>query len=64
MFSMKLTFMRFSSSVRYAALNLASLHFCFGHTALAKTALNEAITLAQETADHVCLQHALAWKIR
>ena len=48
-------------SRRYAALNLAALHFSFGHKTEAKAALMEAVRKAQETNDHVCLQHALSW---
>lgn len=48
-------------SRRYAALNLAALQFNFGHRGEAKTALMEAIRMAQESNDHVCLQHALSW---
>ncbi|KAL8617636.1 hypothetical protein ACOMHN_038028 [Nucella lapillus] len=48
-------------SRRYAALNLAALHFNFGHQREAKAALLEAIRMAQESNDHVCLQHALSW---
>ena len=54
----------FDLSLRYAALNLAALQCRFEHTELARASLAEAITLAQEASDHVCLQHALAWKIR
>ncbi|XP_045623657.1 anaphase-promoting complex subunit 5 isoform X2 [Procambarus clarkii] len=46
---------------RYAALNLAALHAQFGHKKAGLTVLKEAISLAQESSDHVCLQHALAW---
>ncbi|XP_064615999.1 anaphase-promoting complex subunit 5-like [Liolophura sinensis] len=49
---------------RYAALNLASLHFRFGHRKESLAALQEAIKLAQESNDHVCLQHALGWLYR
>ncbi|KAK7099099.1 anaphase-promoting complex subunit 5-like [Littorina saxatilis] len=48
-------------SRRYAALNLAALHFNFNHKREAKAALLEAIRMAQESNDHVCLQHALSW---
>ena len=50
-----------NKSFRYAALNLANLHASFGHKNLALTALNEAVALSGEAADHVCLQEALAW---
>ncbi|XP_071514298.1 anaphase-promoting complex subunit 5 [Panulirus ornatus] len=46
---------------RYAALNLAALHAQFGHRKAGLAVLKEAIRLAQESSDHVCLQHALAW---
>lgn len=48
-------------SRRYAALNLASLHYRFGHRDESLAALHEAIRMAQETNDHECLQHALSW---
>ena len=46
---------------RYAALNLAALHARFNHREEAVSALKEAIMMAQEANDHVCLQHALTW---
>jgi anaphase-promoting complex subunit 5 len=49
---------------RYAALNLAALHARFGHKDEAILALNEAIMMAQEANDHLCLQHALTWLFR
>ncbi|KAK6195948.1 hypothetical protein SNE40_001269 [Patella caerulea] len=48
-------------SIRYAALNVAALHFRFGHHGEAMASLIESIHKAQEVNDHVCLQHALAW---
>lgn len=51
-------------SFRYAALNLAALHCKFGHRDEALAALREAITMAQETNDNICLQHALGWLYR
>ncbi|MBN3285982.1 APC5 protein, partial [Polyodon spathula] len=48
-------------SLRYAALNLAALHCRFGHYQQAELALQEAIRIAQESNDHVCLQHCLSW---
>ncbi|XP_071820415.1 anaphase-promoting complex subunit 5-like [Apostichopus japonicus] len=51
-------------SFRYAALNMASLHFRLGHTNEAVLALREAIQKAQEANDHVCLQHAMSWMYR
>ena len=47
--------------LRYAALNIASLHYRFGHRSEALAAVREAIRMAQETNDTVCLQHALGW---
>uniref|UniRef100_A0A671X7V4 Anaphase-promoting complex subunit 5 n=1 Tax=Sparus aurata TaxID=8175 RepID=A0A671X7V4_SPAAU len=49
----------YGRSLRYAALNLASLHCRFGHYQQADLALQEAIRIAQESNDHVCLQHCL-----
>ena len=49
---------------RYAALNLASLHAWFNNRSEAVAALKEAIMMAQEANDHVCLQHALTWLYR
>ncbi len=50
---------------RYAALNLAALHANFGHQKEAVvSALKEAIMMAQEANDHLCLQHALTWLFR
>ncbi|XP_023229697.1 anaphase-promoting complex subunit 5-like isoform X1 [Centruroides sculpturatus] len=46
---------------RYAALNLAILHAKFGHKNEALSALKEAIMMAQEANDNICLQHALSW---
>ncbi|XP_012287472.1 anaphase-promoting complex subunit 5 [Orussus abietinus] len=46
---------------RYAALNLAALHAQFGHKEVARSALKEAVMMAQEAGDNVCLQHAHAW---
>ncbi|XP_071947351.1 anaphase-promoting complex subunit 5-like isoform X2 [Antedon mediterranea] len=54
----------FSQSYRYAALNLASLHSRFGHKEEALLTLKEAIRMAQEANDSVCLQHALGWLYR
>lgn len=51
-------------SSRYAALNLAILHALFGHKEEALAALNEAIMVAQEVNDNVCLQYSLAWLYR
>ncbi|KAG8222193.1 hypothetical protein J437_LFUL001285 [Ladona fulva] len=46
---------------RYAALNLAALHAQFGHKKQARNVLQEAIKIAHEANDNVCLQHALTW---
>lgn len=46
---------------RYAALNLAALHAQFGYKELSQLALKEAIMLAQEAGDNVCLQLAHSW---
>ncbi|GFS47616.1 anaphase-promoting complex subunit 5 [Nephila pilipes] len=51
-------------SSRYAALNLAIFHALFGHKEEALSALNEAIMVAQEVNDNVCLQYSLAWLYR
>uniref|UniRef100_A0A8C5LMT7 Anaphase-promoting complex subunit 5 n=1 Tax=Leptobrachium leishanense TaxID=445787 RepID=A0A8C5LMT7_9ANUR len=51
----------YGRSLRYAALNLAALHCRFGHYHQAEMALQEAIRIAQESSDHVCLQHCLSW---
>ncbi|XP_063313054.1 anaphase-promoting complex subunit 5 [Pelobates fuscus] len=51
----------YGRSLRYAALNLAALHCRFGHYHQAELALQEAIRIAQEASDHVCLQHCLSW---
>ncbi|KAL0979501.1 hypothetical protein UPYG_G00185910 [Umbra pygmaea] len=51
----------YGRSLRYAALNLAALHCRFGHYQQADLALQEAIRIAQESNDHVCLQHCLSW---
>ncbi|XP_011314211.1 anaphase-promoting complex subunit 5 [Fopius arisanus] len=50
-----------SRTFRYAALNLAALHAQFDHKDVAKAALKEAIMMAQEAGDNVCLQLAHAW---
>ncbi|KAI0218824.1 Anaphase-promoting complex subunit 5 [Lamellibrachia satsuma] len=46
---------------RYAALSMAALQYRFGHRAEAFAAVCEAVRMAQETNDNVCLQHALGW---
>jgi len=47
--------------LRYAALTMAALHHHFKHKDEALKAVQEAIRMAQEANDHVCLQHALGW---
>ncbi|KAL1501123.1 hypothetical protein ABEB36_006508 [Hypothenemus hampei] len=49
---------------RYAALNLSILHYHFGHTEEALASLKEAIKIAHEGNDNLCLQHALSWLYR
>ncbi|XP_072399918.1 anaphase-promoting complex subunit 5 isoform X1 [Diabrotica undecimpunctata] len=49
---------------RFAALNLAILHYHFGHIEEALAALRESIKVSQEANDNVCLQHALSWLYR
>ncbi|XP_051923513.1 anaphase-promoting complex subunit 5 isoform X1 [Hippocampus zosterae] len=51
----------YSRNLRYATLNLASLHCRFGHYLQAGLVLQEAMRIAQESNDHVCLQHCLSW---
>uniref|UniRef100_A0A671Q0X2 Anaphase-promoting complex subunit 5 n=1 Tax=Sinocyclocheilus anshuiensis TaxID=1608454 RepID=A0A671Q0X2_9TELE len=51
----------YGRSLRYAVLNLATLHCRFGHYQQADLALQESIRIAQEANDHVCLQHCLSW---
>ena len=48
-----------NSGYRYAALNLAMLHYKFGHYKEARAAVHESIRMAQDANDHICLQHAL-----
>ncbi|KAK9882007.1 hypothetical protein WA026_018860 [Henosepilachna vigintioctopunctata] len=49
---------------RFAALNLAVLHHHFDHHEEALASLREAIRIAQDANDSVCLQHALSWLYR
>ncbi|XP_063966516.1 anaphase-promoting complex subunit 5-like [Lytechinus pictus] len=49
---------------RYAALNLAGLHCRLGHKDEAMLVLKEAIRVAHQANDNVCLQHALGWLYR
>ncbi|CAG9773305.1 unnamed protein product [Ceutorhynchus assimilis] len=53
-----------SKEQRYAALNLAILHHHFGYTKEALASLREAIKIAHEANDNLCLQHALSWLYR
>lgn len=53
-----------SRNFRFAALNLAILLHSFGHNKEAEESLNDAIRMAQDATDHVCLQHALSWLCR
>ncbi|GLG92673.1 Anaphase-promoting complex subunit 5 [Gryllus bimaculatus] len=46
---------------RYAALNLAMLYAQFGYKKEANVALKEAVMLAQDVNDNICLQYVLAW---
>uniref|UniRef100_A0A1B6DT51 Anaphase-promoting complex subunit 5 n=1 Tax=Clastoptera arizonana TaxID=38151 RepID=A0A1B6DT51_9HEMI len=50
-----------SKTYRYAALTLATLHIKFGNNKEAMAALTEAINLAHEVNDNVCLQQTQAW---
>ncbi|KAL3285340.1 hypothetical protein HHI36_019448 [Cryptolaemus montrouzieri] len=49
---------------RFAALNLAVLHYHFNHHEEAVASLREAIKIAQDANDTLCLQHALSWLYR
>ncbi|XP_050302201.1 anaphase-promoting complex subunit 5 [Anthonomus grandis grandis] len=49
---------------RYAALNLAILYHHFGHINEALASLKEAIKIAHQANDNLCLQHALSWLYR
>lgn len=49
-----------SQICRYAALNLALLHYRFGHRRAALAAAREAVELSQLAADTQCLQHAMS----
>ncbi|CAM9702336.1 unnamed protein product [Phaeothamnion confervicola] len=48
-------------TVQYAALNLAAMHHRLGHWDLAADAFDEAIRVAQQNGDHVCVTYALGW---
>ena len=47
--------------MQYAALNLAAVHFRFGHNALAAVAIDESVRVAQQRHDHACVTYALSW---
>ncbi|KAF9958661.1 anaphase promoting complex subunit 5 [Modicella reniformis] len=49
---------------QYALLNLAMLHARFSHYEQAVIALREAIEVARDHMDHVCLSYALNWLYR
>lgn len=51
-------------AIQYASLNLASLHFDFGHFRSAEDALKETIRVAQQHQDHCCVALALAWYLQ
>ncbi|XP_026272663.1 anaphase-promoting complex subunit 5 [Frankliniella occidentalis] len=51
-------------SFRYATLNLAILHAQFGQRGEALCALREAVQMAHEANDDICLQHAQTWLYR
>ena len=50
--------------IQYAVLNLAALHFEFEHYGSAMTSIQEAIRLAQQHGDHVCVAFAITWLMR
>eukprot|EP00940_MAST-03C_sp_MAST-3C-sp2_P000368 g368.t1 len=47
--------------LQYASLNLAVLHFRFGHVSESFTAIQEAIRVAQQHGDRRCIARALFW---
>lgn len=53
-----------NKSFRYATLNLAILHAQFGQKGEALSALREAVQMAHEANDDICLQHAQTWLYR
>lgn len=53
-----------NKSFRYATLNLAILHAQFGQKGEALCALREAVQMAHEANDDICLQHAQTWLYR
>ena len=50
--------------MQYAVLNLAALHFQFGHRYEAMLAIQETVRVAQQNGDHVCVAFALSWLFR
>ncbi|CAM9453678.1 unnamed protein product [Chrysoparadoxa australica] len=47
--------------VQYAALNLAVLHLCLGHSVMAMDAFNETVRVAQQNSDQHCIAYTLSW---
>ena len=50
-----------AKSFRFAALNLAIFHVEMGHLEIGEAAIKEAVRMALEANDMVCLQHSLMW---
>jgi len=50
--------------MQYAVLNLAALHYQFGHRREAMLAIQETVRVAQQNGDHVCVVFALTWLFR
>lgn len=50
--------------MQYAVLNLAALHYQFGHRHEAMLAIQETVRVAQQNGDHVCVVFALTWLFR
>jgi len=50
--------------MQYAVLNLAALHFEFGHRRESMLAIQETVRVAQQNGDHVCVVLALTWLFR
>ena len=51
-------------SEQFLGRNILLICFNFQHKSEAISALKEAIMMAQESNDHLCLQHALTWLFR
>ena len=51
-------------SEQFLRRNILLICFNFQHKSEAISALKEAIMMAQESNDHLCLQHALTWLFR